>query len=1018
MKPVFGRYLEDQTVLHQGRLPARASFVPTANEAECLQLGNVGSREKSSRVIPLNGMWAFRYFADARCIPPDIMTQDGPWDSIPVPSVWQQFGYEPWHYVNVKYPFPAIPPKIPTFCPAGVYLRRFDYRPLPGGRAVLTFQGVDAAFEVYINGRFAGYSQGSHLTAEFDATPFLREGVNCLCVVVFKWCWSSYLECQDKFRSSGIFRDVYLIRTMEGGLYDLHCYAFPLDLAQGKWELQVSALAFGHGQGGRRLALTLYDPQGNPVATQKSRFEQSMTHRFVLDSPSLWTAETPALYRLTARVLDGGDEVETACVPVGFVSVSTDGGVLRVNGQPVTLKGVNRHDTHPVRGPAVTLEDMERDLRLMKQYNVNALRCSHYPNDPQLLELCDRLGIYVVDECDLECHGTLYMAEGASCLSDDPAWGPAYVERMERMVARDRNHPCVLMWSLGNESGHGRNHDAMAQAARRLDPLGRPVHYEGAAEGYDVVSRMYPDLSTVEREGKNEQCSQKPFFLCEYNHAMGTGPGNFVEYMELFYRYERLCGGCVWEFCDHAVEVDTPAGKSYRYGGDHGEYPHDGNFCVDGLFRPDRSPSTSALEMRQAYRPIRARLEDGRLILRNCMDFRSTSSIAILWEMSRDGEVVQRGKLPIRLAARQERTLPLPCQPAGEGECFLTLSYSVEKEQDGLPPAGTFLGCDQLLLRRDKTAPETAVSTPPGRVEESEDAYVIQMAGDQTVVFSKRLFTIRSWKVGGAELLCQRPDNAGYGPHSFSPPVAGPRINLWRAPTDNDMYLQQAWREAGYDRLWTTLVDCTGTHRADCFEIKVEVNLTPQSLSGMFVGMLRYRFTQDGQVELRASLRPMREGLPFLPRFGLLLQMEPAFSMVRWYGRGPHESYPDCYDSAPVGRYQRHVQQMTPYCIRPQESGNRSDTRWMSVTDAEGRGLLFSSDRPFHFHASAYTVEQIERCQHADELAILPLTEVALDGFFSGLGSNSCGHPPQENHRVPSHQPLEFTVRMTAKQPL
>ena len=616
----------------------------------------------------------------------------------------------------------------------------------------------------------------------------------------------------------------------------------------------------------------------------------------------------------------------------------------------------------------------------------------------------------MVDECDLECHGTLYMAEGGNCLSDDPAWQAAYVERMERMVIRDRRHPCIIMWSLGNESGWGRNHDAMAETARRLDPRGRPIHYEGYAAGYDVVSRMYADLATVEKEGQNPEQSDKPFFLCEYEHAMGTGPGNFVEYWDLIYRYPRLCGGCVWEFCDHVVETDGPAGRVWRYGGDSGEYPHDGNFCVDGLFYADRTPSTAALEMRQAYRPLRVARHGEGLTLRNCWDFLNADCLRVDWALTCDGEERRRGVLPLDLAPHASRTFPLPASPDGPGEWRLDLTYTVEEQRPGLPAPGTFLGQDQLSL----TPWQPAAVTGGTRWQVTEEGErLILTHGDQRAAFDRRLFTLTSWRVGERELLCARPQGSGWGRHSFSPPVAGPRLNVWRAPTDNDVRIQDEWRAAGYDRLWTTLTGLSAGWEGETFVISLSLDLTPQWQSGLFTGGLCYRFCPDGGVKLTAALEPQRGDLPYLPRFGLLLQADRALDRVTWHGRGPHESYPDCCDSAPVGTYGRSVEQMTPLCVRPQECGNRADTRWMTLTAPDGHGLRVEAEKSlFHFHAAPYTLDQIEAAAHADELTPAPLIEVALDGFFSGLGSNSCGHLPQEKDRVPSDRPLTFTVWM------
>lgn len=841
-------------------------------------------------------------------------------------------------------------------------------------------------------------------------TDLLSPGGNELLVSVYKWCSDSYLECQDKFRCSGIFRDVYLIQSPAGGIWDVSVRTSQME--DGRWELAVAASALEYIKD-MRLTVRLISPEGSLIFQDTSLWEQQKELSMIVDAPQLWTSETPSLYSLYLTVSCAGEEIETVMQQVGFREISIADGEFRINGVPIKLKGVNRHDMHPVKGPAVSAEDMKRDILLMKQYNVNALRTSHYPNDPLLYEMCNRYGIYVIDEADLECHGTAHMVEGSNCISDDSAWKPSFLERAERMVGRDRNHPCVVMWSLGNESGWGKNHDSMADLIRIMDPQ-RPIHYQGVyyseQRGYDVVSNMYSSLEQLEKEGQNEQNDPRPFFLCEYNHAMGVGPGNFVEYMELFYRYQRLMGGCVWEFADHAIQVKLPNGRfGFLYGGDHGEYPHDGNFCVDGLFTPDRLPSTSAIEMRQAYRPLHARLNDGSVMLRNNMDFLDADAVLIKWEVLCDGAAIARGEWNISLPPHGETDFPLPDITVGRGERFITLRY-FNKSIAGLD-AGVFLGSDQMRL--SPALPRPAARRAPPKAEDTGREWIIR-GSDSVWRFSKETGTILSWESGGRELINQSPKNQAYGKHSHWPPVAGPSVRIWRAPTDNDMYVKADWIEAGYDMVWTYLESVEETQDDFGFAIVVSGVLCPPSKSGLFQIKNKYIFSAYGAVTIEATITPMRENLPYLPRFGVSWEMPSDFHTAEWYGRGPHESYCDMYDSALFGIYKADATLWNPPYIAPQECGNRSDVRWLRLTDDTGFGLEIWGEEPIGVNASPYGIEQVTSAGHFHDLHAEGMMEVTVNGYLSGLGSQSCGHPPRKEDTVHADKPLSFTFTLTA----
>ncbi len=1006
---------EDHGRQHRDRLPPRAHFVPFADEAAAL----AEEREASSRVLSLNGRWKFHYAESPAAAPSfeEPAFDVSGWDGLDVPSCWQLRGYGRPHYTNIAYPIPVDPPRVPTDNPTGCYRRVFEVPPSwEGLRVRLRFEGVDSAFHVWVNGRAAGFSKGSRLPAEFDITPLLEPGVNTLAVRVCQWSDGTYLEDQDHWWLSGIFRDVYLLGVPATHLADVRVRApYDDDAGSGTLDLSVTVAGGAAGPGGAVRA-RLLDPHGVPVWPDPLRRAvpapsggfASVTWRVPVEGVCPWTAETPHLYLLLVSLEDaGGRDAECVPVRVGFRTVEVRGGNLRVNGVRVLFKGVNRHDFDPDDGRAVSLDAMRRSLVTMKRHNINAVRTSHYPNDPRFLDLCDRLGLYVIDECDLETHGFSmsgsadgrggppgpWSPEGVSQLSDDPAWEAAYVDRMLRMVERDKNHACVVMWSLGNESGFGRNHAAMAARARVADPT-RPLHYEGdrEAEVTDVVSQMYTHVDDCVRQARRRGWT-RPLILCEYAHAMGNGPGGLKAYWDAFYRHRRLQGGFVWEWMDHGVRRRTEDGRAYfAYGGDFGEDPHDGNFVIDGLVFPDGSPSPGLVEYKKVIEPVQAELSDaaaGKVRLRNRYDFVSLSHLALHWSVTAGERVTQQGDRPVPgVPAGRSRTVRLPCgagAAAGAGEdVWLNLSFRLARDTCWAP-AGHEVARSQFQLA---AAPAAAAGAPPARSAPLRVRGEGRLLAADGAGFRWALDRLRgrvaAWQAGGRDLL-----------------RSGPRLGLWRAPIDNERMggvgarTLKAWREAGVHRL-TERTDEVSVEETDGggLAVRVAARVAPPVLA---LGLLcAYRYVLDGEGTWMLEVSGAFTGSwpENLPRLGLDLALPGDMAAVRWYGLGPGEAYVDSRAAACVGVYRAAVDDLhTPY-VYPQENGNRADVRWVEFARPDGSGLRVTGDALFHFSAHRYTTADLEQARHDHALPARDLVALHLDHAHHGLGSGACGPGP------------------------
>ncbi len=984
------RHYEDPDLLHEHTLPPRAYYIPASVPMDTL----VEHREDSDRFQLLSGQWRFRYY-DSIYDLKDTFYAPGfdfsSYTSIQVPGVWQTQGYDSNQYINYRYPFPFDPPYVPQDNPCGAYIHEFTYhKDTSAPLAFLNFEGVDACFYVWLNGTYVGYSQVSHCTSEFDVSDTILEGTNRLAVLVLKWCDGSYLEDQDKFRMSGIFRDVYLLKRPGGAVRD---YFIKTSVGQDTAEVSVQIVYFKETV---PVRVSLYDADGRDVDTAGLSEDGSISLK--IPAPILWNPEAPYLYQLVIQT-----EAEAIVDHVGLREITISDKTVLLNGQKILFRGVNRHDSDPVTGFAVSLEQMKKDLTLMKQHNFNAIRTSHYPNAPVFYQLCDLYGFMVIDEADIEAHGPVEIFYEDNSdenqfdrwnepIADNPAWEASILDRVRLMVERDKNRPCVVIWSMGNESAYGCNFEKALAWTKGYDPS-RLTHYESARyvkrnisydyANLDLYSRMYPSLEEV-REYLDKD-PDKPMILCEYCHAMGNGPGDLEDYFALFQEYDLLCGGFVWEWCDHAVaHGSTPEGKTiYYYGGDHGEAVHDGNFCMDGLVYPDRTPHTGLLEYKNVYRPVRVvsyQQETGTLTLKNQMDFTDLAqAVQISYEVTCDGIWKEKGMLSGCLAKPGETvTIHLPITVPECGRTYLKLYYE-QKESTKLVPAGHLLGYEEILLKTKDDRNQTVVrwmeppkaDLPPVEVMET-DVSVVLKAADFRYCFDKRTGLFSQLRYGGREYL-EKPME----------------LNIWRAPTDNDRYIKEEWRRAQYDQAYARAYETKIRQSKESVEIESRMSLSAATVQRMMDINACWRIDSRGGISLSMAVKRNTE-FPMLPRFGLRLFLGRELDNVSYYGMGPCESYRDKHRAASHELFHTRVEKLHEDYIRPQENGSHMDCDYVILSDARF-GLAAVSGQAFSFNASVYTQEELTNKEHNYELTPCGSTVLCLDYAQNGIGSNSCG---------------------------
>lgn len=1006
------RYYEDLSVLHLNTMPNRAYYIPAS-----ASMDTVGEkRTASDRFVLLNGDWKFRYYESIYELK-EKFYEEGfctcGFDTIPVPSVWQNHGYDRHQYTNVRYPFPMDPPYIPQDNPCGAYVRRFVYEKNQDAPNVyLNFEGVDSCFYVWLNGAFVGYSQVSHSTSEFDVTKFLKEGENTLAVLVLKWCDGSYLEDQDKFRMSGIFRDVYLLLRPEQGIYDYFLKAAPTaDYQDGVIDVEFRFLD-------REVPVTcrLLDAQGNQIAEQVS--SGGNVHMEVKGA-HLWNAETPYLYTMIYET-----EHETITDHVGIREIHKEGNVVFINGQKVKFHGTNRHDSDPVTGFTISQAQIMKDLTLMKEHNINAIRTSHYPNAPHFYELYDAMGFYVIDEADNESHGTMmrYVEDPSwdlvkkswnEPIADNPVFTESTVDRTQRCVERDKNRPSVVIWSMGNECAYGCTFEAALEWTKKFDDT-RLTHYESALyvsdkrkynfDNIDLYSRMYPSLEEIHQYMKED--ARKPYVMCEFCHAMGNGPGDLEDYFHVIQQYDGVCGGFIWEWCDHAIDMGkTVDGKKmFAYGGDHGEYPHDGNFCMDGLVYPDRRVHTGLLEFKNVYRPARVvsyDQESGELVLHNYMDFVNLKDyLTVTYEVFCDGVLTGSGAVEdqsvLDIPPHGEGTLHLKVEVPDKGKAVLKLSYEL-KEAQGVLPEAFPLGFDEVLLETNENVNQKAkevleaVAAAAPKVQE-EDASVIVSGEGWRYVYDKR--------TGLFSQMVYRNQNLLEEPMHF---------NIWRAPTDNDRNIKNDWMRAQYDHTFDRAYETKVTEKENCVVLESSVSVSAIYAQRILEIQAVWTVAGDGTLDIRLDVT-RTPNFPFLPRFGLRLFLPKSMQQVTYCGIGPYESYRDKRQAGWHGRFETDVAGLYEDYIRPQENGAHDDCDYV-ILESDHLRLTAAAANTFAFQALEYTQEELTKKAHNYELEKSPYTVLCLDYRQSGIGSNSCGPVLLEQYRL-DEEKFTFALRI------
>ena len=993
---IVPRYYEDLSILHENTMPARAYFIPASKRMDNL----VEHREESDRMQLLNGTWKFQYFNSIYDVQEPFFEKDYDtenFDEIQVPSVWQMAGYDTHQYTNIRYPFPFDPPYVPQDIPCGTYAHTFVYHKDENApKAFLNFEGVDSCFYVWINGSYVGYSQVSHMTSEFDITDLLRDGENSIAVLVMKWCDGSYLEDQDKFRMSGIFRDVYILKRPKQAISDYHIKTRIEDMLA-KVEIEMKFYS------PLNVKISIEDRNGAVVAL--GSIAEEGTAVLEIASPELWNTENPYLYKL---ILETENEVIVDHIALRKIEIKDQ--VIYLNGQKIKFRGVNRHDSDPVTGFTISLEQLTTDLTLMKQHNFNAIRSSHYPNAPFFYEMCDKYGFMVIDEADIEAHGPfmIYRKEDTDYnrfkrwnekIADDPVWEEAIVDRVKLMVERDKNRFCIVMWSMGNESAYGCNFEKALEWTKNFDP-DRITQYESARyrnydETYDysnldVYSRMYPALSEIQEYLDKD--GSKPFLLVEYCHSMGNGPGDFEDYFQMIQDNDKMCGGFVWEWCDHAIAHGTAEnGKTiYAYGGDHGEEIHDGNFCMDGLVYPDRTVHTGLLEYKNVYRPARVisyNKESGELVLHNYMDFDDLKDyVKISHELTQDGLVISKGILPeLSVAPHGEGKTNLKINVPENGKCYLKLIYHLKKELP-LLDEDHILGFDEIEVSKEDTKCKLAEKWIPKTVVDSElqvnenDTQIHIKGREFAYTIDKRTALFTEMKFAGREYLNHPME-----------------LNIWRAPTDNDMYIKSEWKKAHYDKAYTRAYTTEVVQGKHGVKITSHASVVAETVQKILDVTITWKIEAAGKIDADIAVTKDDE-FPDLPRFGVRMFLDKKLSAVRYFGMGPQESYCDKHQAASHGLYQANVDDLHEDYIRPQENGSHYDCEYVELNNSR-YGIVVSAENAFSFNASYYTQEELEEKTHNYELTESDSVVFCVDYALNGSGSNSCGPVVLDQYR-------------------
>lgn len=1045
---------ENETINYINREKARNSWMPYATRSQALN--EVWS--ESPFYLNLNGTWKFNWVKHPDLRPKEFYKPDYDvtwWDDIDVPSSWQLRGYGYPIYTNVTFPHAAKPPyimepvpenytkyKYPN--PVGSYVREFTLpQEFDGRRTLLHFAGVESAMYLWVNGKKVGYSEDSRLPAEFDITDYVKSGVNTIAVEVYQWSDGSYMEDQDYWRISGIYRDVYLLSVPRLYLRD---YWLKSDLNEdfSSAELTMEMNFVNHNFKGNQFVDVymfpfneepgdtppLFSFEVNPSKAGKAPVILKST----IKNPKLWSAEEPNLYKVLIVTRDAaGNNLMVQRTDFGFRKIEVKDKQFWVNGKSIKIKGINRHDIDPYDGRSVSRESLITDIKMFKQFNINTVRTAHYPNDPFLYTLCDRFGLYVIDEANVETHG---MGYGKESLGHVKSWQQAHIDRNLNMIERDKNHPSIIMWSMGNEAGPGINFDATSAAIRKRDPS-RPIHYERYNDVTDVYSVMYPDVVWVNNEGQKDL--EQPFFMCEYAHAMGNAVGNLKEYWEAIYKYPRLIGGCIWDWADQAIYKEIPGkpGEYFlAYGGDFGDRPTDWNFCANGLTTADRKITPKMEEVKRIYQNAEftaVNLLQGEIEVLNRNAFVNLNKYKGVWELLEDGVAIQSGDFTANVAPGETAKLKLDYQKPRlkpGREYFLNLYLQLKKDEKWAK-RGYTVAYEQLSV--PYSVPKAEAATPEYSaqfkltINEHED-YVCVKGKNFRVAFSRKAGTIANWYYDEVALIKTDPA-AIYGikpetrlvwwDTTTTARVSGPQTNLFRAPVDNDYVFG-----GGPGPVWQNMQLHSLSHSVKSFDVKqesdykvrVSIDIASKSPKG-FTADSRYVYviTADGRVDVEVDIDPQNVSW-LLPKIGIIMEMPEGFEEVTWLGAGPHENYRDRKESALIGLYNKQVSEMTEDYIRPQDMGNRCDVRWFAVTDRRGVGIEFVGKGKMDFSALHHLPLDLEKANHPYELVTRKETIITIDAEHLGLGGGSCGPGPMEEYRLKAgHQKLSFSMRPVVK---
>lgn len=1004
---------ENPKMFGQNKEPAHCTLIPYEDHKQAL----MDKPERSPFYLSINGTWKFHWTRKPADRPKDFFKPEANvkyWADIMVPSNWQMQGYGIPIYINAGYPFPINPPHIPhDYNPVGSYRRNFDVPLTWKERQVfIHFAGVKSAFYLWINGKKVGYSQGSMTPAEFNITPYIKTGKNVAAAEVYRWSDGSYLEDQDMWRLSGIYRDVFLFSTPGLHIRDFQVRSH-LDHQYHQAELTVTPIIRNYGNQSSdtaKLEVTIYDRNGRTVTVKpalkkeidplNSKTEKTISLTGQVSNPHKWTAETPYLYTVVLTLRDKGNRIlEVEHCRFGFREVEIKGGQLLVNGVSITIKGVNRHEHDPDFGRAVPFTRMLQDIKILKQNNINAVRTSHYPDHPLWLDLCDRFGIYLIDEANIESHGMGYKPDRT--LGNNPEWKDAHLDRAISMVERDKNHPSVIIWSMGNEAGDGVNFEAVSTWIHKRNPT-RPVHYERALKRphVDIVSPMYAPIERIVEYAQKPQT--RPLILCEYAHAMGNSVGNLKEYWDAIEKYKHLQGGFIWDFIDQGLRKQTTDGQEFwAYGGDYGDIPNDGNFCCNGIVQPDRTPNPSLYEVKKVYQYIKFKPVDlaaGKLKIVNSYDFINLDFLDISWELTESGKPLQKGQLKrISLAPQKEKVITVPIKKPKlnpGSEYFLTVAFSLAGKAPWADK-GHVLAWEQFKLPFKVPALllVNVEKLPVLKFKETDEKIMVTGKGFSLSI-GKASGLIEGWEING------------------DPLITAPLIpNFWRVPTDNDignkMPLRQGiWRNAGKERT-----------KAKVFAKQLQPQVVRViALSFLLAGNSplenNYTIYGNGDIIVECKLA-LHQDLPNLPRFGMQTRLPGEYNIVTWFGRGPHETYWDRRTGATLGRYSAPVEKQVHHYVRPQENGNKTDVRWVALTGKDGKGILAVGMPLLYFSAWPYNMEDLERGKHIYEPGNRGIITLNLDYRQMGVGGdNSWGALPHSEYRLPP-QEYRYRFRLT-----